>query len=371
MDGQRVGTSVEWRDITDEVAVQEELKALTARLKAGDFSVRLKPKENIVMQQLVEAINVILNESLQLAQYSQSRLEQLARAEIIPNHEEVTDGVKAIQKTYNQCVDHLQDLVKEISSATHTLMTLSEELSQSQADLSDRSSKEAASLEEISANTEEIATTVLENSKHADETRAIAEDVRARLSTAAQSCSAVVDIIMAAARSAQETTDITKAIQDIAFTTNILSLNASVEAARAGEAGAGFSVVSNDIRNLGGRSSEAARNSQEMIDKTIQVVTSGGDDLRHTLKMFVEYGTVAFKITDVTKEAFKVAAEQRKGVVSINATMQRIREIAEENAHTAERCTEVAQVMETHAAALKNFIRELGSVVGHGVERSR
>jgi len=84
MDGKRVGTSVEWRDITDEVTVQGELKELTTRLQAGDFSVRLKPKENMVTQQLVEAINTLLEESTSLVQYSQSLLEQLARAEISP-----------------------------------------------------------------------------------------------------------------------------------------------------------------------------------------------------------------------------------------------------------------------------------------------
>jgi len=237
--------------------------------------------------------------------------------------------------------------------------------------LAEGASRQTAAVEEVlsAANdldqaTEEYTKEMEQVKNIVEETAVVGVDAFNQLKEARKTFKEVLE-------TSEKTSSIVTTIENIAFQTRLLALNASVEAARAGEAGAGFSVVSNDIRNLGGRSSEAARNSQEMIDKTIQVVTSGGDDLRHTLKMFVEYGTVAFKITDVTKEAFKVAAEQRKGVVSINATMQRIREIAEENAHTAERCTEVAQVMETHAAALKNFIRELGSVVGHGVERSR
>ena len=346
MDGKRIGTTVEWRDITDEVAVQDELAVLTTQLKDGDFSVRLKPKKNAAMQQLVEAINALVDESLNLVRYSQHRLDQLARAEIIPDHEQVSDGVKAIQDTYNQCVDHLQDMVKEISSATHNLMSLSEELSQSQADLSERSSREAASLEEISANTEEIATTVSENSKHADETRAIAEDVLARLSAAAQSCAEVVNIIMTAARSAQETTAITKAIQDIAFTTNILSLNASVEAARAGKEGKGFAVIAEEIRKLAIHSNQEAKRAGTIIgelvvamdkgEKGLQAMDSAIDDVTGQASTMVEHVAA---IADACKEQDLGLQELAKGLNTLEEGLTHNASMAEEIHATSESLT--------------------------------
>jgi len=211
----------------------------------------------------------------QLLDSAQTYLQRLAQAQLIHDDTPKEGAAQTIQETYNQCVDHLQGLVEDITQAAQTLMNLSEELSQSQADLSERSSKEAASLEEISANTEEIATTVLENSKHADETRTIAEDVRARLSTAAQSCSSVVDIIMDATRRAQETTAIAKAIQDIAFTTNILSLNASVEAARAGEEGKGFAVIAEAIRGLANRAGQESQRAESIIGELVVAMDKG------------------------------------------------------------------------------------------------
>lgn len=166
----------------------------------------------------------------------------------------------------------------------------------------------------------------------------------------------------------EKTGTIVNGIENIAFQTRLLALNASVEAARAGEAGAGFSVVSSDIRNLGRRSSQAAKNSQEMIRKTIDAVTMGNSALGKALKMFVDYGTIGFQIAEFTKKASEMAAQQRKRVLSIDATMRRIGKIVEENAAVAGKCNDVATVMTTHATSLAGFIRELARVVGYRPE---
>jgi len=237
-------------------------------------------------------------------------------------------------------------MVKEISSAAHTLMNLSEELAQSQADLSERSNKEAASLEQISANAEEVTAMVAENSKHADETRAIAEDVVERLSTAVQSCSSVVDIIMDAARRAQETTAITKAIQEIAFTTNILSLNASVEAARAGAEGKGFAVIAEEIRRLANRAGEESQRAESIIaelvvamdkgEKALQAMTGAIDDVTAQASTMAEHVSA---IASASKEQDLGLQELAKGINTLEEGLTHNAAMAEEIHATSEALT--------------------------------
>jgi len=248
-------------------------------------------------------------------------------------------------------------MVKGISSAAHTLMTLSEELSHSQADLSDRSSKEAASLEEISANTEEISAMVSENSKHADETRAIAEDVRARLSTAAQSCAAVVNIIMDAAHRAQETTAITKAIQEIAFTTNILSLNASVEAARAGAEGKGFAVIAEEIRRLANRVGEESQRAEKIIGELVVTMDKGVDGLQAMAGAIDNVTAQASTMADHVTAIASACKEQDIGLQELAKWLNTLEEGLSQNASMAE---EIHATSESLTHQTENLMEAIG-----------
>ena len=312
---------------TDELAITTKdgrVEALTTTARLPLYDNQGLPLHAAWIQD-ISALKRQEKEVRQLLDNAQTYLQRLAQAQLIHDDIPKDGAARTIQETYNQCVDHLQALVQDISNAAHTLMSLSEELAQNQADLSRRSSREAASLEEISANTEEIATTVSENSKHADETQGIAEEVLARLSTAAQSCAEVVDIIMTAARSAQETTAITKAIQDIAFTTNILSLNASVEAARAGKEGKGFAVIAEEIRKLAIHSNQEAKRAGTIIgelvvamdkgEKGLQAMDSAIDDVTGQASTMVEHVAAIAEEIHATSESLTSQTENLMAVI--------------------------------------------------------
>jgi len=153
-------------------------------------------------------------------------------------------------------------------------------------------------------------------------------------------------------------------IEDIAFQTRLLALNASVEAARSKAAGSGFAVVSADIRNLGRRSSQAAKNSLDMIKRTTEAVGGGQEAMHVALKKFTEYGMVSFQIADFTKEAAEMAARLQEAVKEINAAMEKVGKHSEEvKEHVLESAT-VARETRQRAFSVKVIVDKLAQVVG-------
>ena len=166
-------------------------------------------------------------------------------------------------------------------------------------------------------------------------------------------------------KTSEETAAIVQTIEKIAFQTNLLALNASVEAARAGDAGSGFTVVSEDIRGLGTRSTEAAKNSIALISKTIGIASNGNDYIGLSIKKFVDYGTSSANIYKYTEEAAQVAQKQLEGVNRINTLIEEISRSAQTNAAGAEEASSVSEETTAQAMSVKAVVNELAAVVGY------
>jgi len=165
--------------------------------------------------------------------------------------------------------------------------------------------------------------------------------------------------------SSEETAAIVKAIEKIAFQTNLLALNASVEAACAGEAGSGFAVVSDDVRNLGMRSTDAVKEAISLADETLKVVNGGNQFVGTGIRRFVDYGTASGQITTFTETASEVAQRQIEGVDQINISIGEIGKSAQSNAASAQEAASIAEETTAQAASVKEIVRELAAVVGY------
>jgi len=165
--------------------------------------------------------------------------------------------------------------------------------------------------------------------------------------------------------SSEESVGIVKAIDKIAFQTNLLALNASVEAAGAGEAGTGFTVVSEEVRNLGTNSTNAVKNAIALIDETIGVVGSGNQFVGTAIKKFVDYGTASGQISAFTEKAFEVAQRQTEGVEQITTSIEEIGTSAQTNAASAQEAASIAEETTAQASSVREIVRELAAVVGY------
>ena len=200
---------------------------------------------------------------------------------------------------------------------------------------------------------------VSENSRHAEQTRAIAEDVLARLSTTAQSCSSVVEIILDAARRAQETTAIAKAIQDIAFTTNLLSLNASVEATKAGDEGKGFAVIAEAIRGLANRVGEESQRAESIIGELVVAMDKGADGLQAMTGAIDDVTAQASTMVEHVTAIAGACKEQDLGLQELAKGINTLEEGLTHNATMAEQIHATSEALiqqtETLSSAIDQF----------------
>ena len=171
-------------------------------------------------------------------------------------------------------------------------------------------------------------------------------------------------------KASEETSKIIKTIDEIAFQTNLLALNAAVEAARAGEAGAGFSVVAEEVRNLAMRASEAAKNTSSLIESTSKKVKHGGELVGKTNDAFSAVETNATKVARLVDEIASASNEQSQDINQVNVAVSDLDKVVQDNAASAEESASSSEEMSAQAHQMKNNVAELVQLIGKTGKRN-
>lgn len=151
---------------------------------------------------------------------------------------------------------------------------------------------------------------------------------------------------------------ILKTIEDIAFQTNILSLNASIEAARAGDAGKGFSVVAEEVRNLAERSAEAAQGTGILIDRSLQDIKTGTASTGDAVSAMLVISDCIQSIKKLMDEIASASIQQSEMITSIEAGIKEISETVQTNSSAADKSAEVSKTLSDQAKTLNGLLRQ-------------
>jgi methyl-accepting chemotaxis protein len=244
-----------------------------------------------------------------------------------------------LRKDFNGAVAKLEDTLRTIIGAVNNIRSGAGEIGSAADDLSRRTEQQAAGLEETAAALDEITVTVR---KTADGAVAAQSAVATSKSAAEQSGSVVREAAAAMAgieASAQQIGQITGVIDEIAFQTNLLALNAGVEAARAGEAGRGFAVVASEVRALAQRSAEAAKEIKTLITTSSEQVGRGVRLVGETNKALSTIVDHVSEVHQLVVEISASAGEQATGLVQINAAVNQMDQMTQQNAAMVEQST--------------------------------
>jgi methyl-accepting chemotaxis protein/methyl-accepting chemotaxis protein-1 (serine sensor receptor) len=153
-------------------------------------------------------------------------------------------------------------------------------------------------------------------------------------------------------------------IDEIAFQTNILALNAAVEAARAGQAGMGFAVVADEVRNLAQRSAQAARDTAELIEESMERSNAGSTKLGEVAASIHAITEGTIKVKSLVDEVEAASREQAQGIEQISKAVSRIGDVTQRTAASAEESAAASQELDAQSHALVAVVGELQKMVG-------
>lgn len=273
---------------------------------------------------------------------------------------------KMVTGPIKQAIDGLNVGTEEVSSASSQVAAASQALAEG-------TSEQAASVQETSSTLEETASMVNQNRENTQQAATLAKQAKQFAEQSNSEMGRMSTSMTELKNSSNEIAKIIKVIDEIAFQTNILSLNAAVEAARAGDAGKGFAVVAEEVRNLAQRSAQAAKDTAVIIESNISLSDNGVDIAKKVQVSVESIEEQAKKVSDLLDEISVATNEQAQGVEQINKAVAQMEVVLSTNAQTAEEAASASCALSEQAINVKDIVNSLIILVdgaealqGHG-----
>lgn len=282
---------------------------------------------------------------------------------------EVSDGnfnvvpQRAYEGQFRKLKDNLESLLTTLSATMRQIneMTMqvdagAEQISNGAQALAQGSTEQASSVETVSAGIGDITNAIHQSADNAASAQENADSAQRELQNSNDMMKQMVAAMETIDKKSAEIQKIVKMIDDIAFQTNILSLNASVEAARAGEAGKGFAVVAGEVGNLAKKSADAVKSTTALIDETIAAVKNGSEIVQKTAESMQKSSEVTEKVTVLMKQIAEASEQEASEIAQINESIDQISKVVQTNAATAEESAAASEELTGQSGSLKEMI---------------
>ena len=367
-------------DWLSKVENSDELREIGVEIKkmAADLSAMLGQHHQEVAKQttykanMSEQLKTIENICTALGEQSGRKLHSQARFSLIMIG--VVIGVVLVIAvlysvlTIRTIVGRTRMIADGVNDGTDQIVSASGQVASASQALAEAAAQQASSIEETSSSLEEMASMTGRNLEHSKEAMSLVGTSTEKLKEANGVMKSLIQSMENTSAASDDVAKIIKTIDEIAFQTNLLALNAAVEAARAGEAGAGFSVVAEEVRNLAMRSSEASLNTQELIMDVIKKIKEGTGLVERTDVCYREVAVNVQKVNDLMNEIVGASQEQAQGIEEINRATAEMDKVTQQNASNAEESASASEEMNAQAQQMKDVVAGLLALVGgtHG-----
>ncbi|SKA70992.1 methyl-accepting chemotaxis protein [Paucidesulfovibrio gracilis DSM 16080] len=252
----------------------------------------------------------------------------------------------------------LRRLVGEIQQTASDIAASSAQVSSATQALSQGATEQAASLEQITSTLTQIGAQTQSNAEHA----ATANRHTGEASDNAEMGNQEMQRLLQAMAQINETSGqigrIIKVVDEIAFQTNLLALNAAVEAARAGHHGKGFAVVAEEVRNLAGRSAEAAKETAQLIEGSVSQIQQGSKLSDSTAEQLEAISAAVLQAAEITKDISEASSQQASGIAEVNTGLSQIESVTHQNTSSAEQTAAAATELDSQVRRLRAAVSE-------------
>ncbi len=327
------------------------------QLAAGTLDIEIPYQARDELGSLAEAFRemscslkaVIADVDLQLGAMSQGNFAVSPQAEYIGDYVSIKNAIVNINAS-------LSRTLHQINLSADQVFSSSEQVSSGAMSVSQGATEQASSVEELAATLAEFSDQVRDTSANAAECRRSTSQTGNEVMSSNQQMQEMISAMHEISDQSAQIRQIIKTIEDLAFQTNILALNASVESARAGEAGKGFAVVASEVRNLANKSTEASKHTSALIEDTIKAVEKGTGIANTTAKSLNLVVDSTKKVVTTVEKIASAAEWQAGSIAQITQGISQISSVVQANSATAEESAAASEELSGQAQMLKSLV---------------
>ncbi len=340
----------------DDMRVLGEIVLTADKVEQGIYKCRIKgDSDNPTISTLRNTLNKMLNS----IDDATSRILRVVNSytnddftdyiKVVDNYK---DDMKLLMESINLLGKELGNSAKNNYDNGETLEESASTMTNSMNNLAEKANEQAASLEETAAALEEITSITRTNTQNATKMATLGQVVKKSVLSGEELASKTASSMDEINEKVKAINSAITVIDQIAFQTNILSLNAAVEAATAGEAGKGFAVVAQEVRNLANRSAEAAKEIKNLVEEANIKTNDGKLISSDMIEGYKELNKNISETINIIEDVSAASKEQMLGIEQINQTVNMLDRVTQENAFESNQIKEISQSVSTLAYEL-------------------
>ncbi len=314
-------------------------------------SVEFEALEASIIKTLQNTEAVVLDIDYLLGELAQNNLSLISKVpdRYVGDFASILERLRQLRVNLNNDFRNIAAVAEQVSAGASQVSSGAQTLAQG-------ATEQASSIQELSASIAEVSQQVKENAEGAEKAKVITQETGTTMGESITDMGLVRQAMDEISSTSKNISKVIKAIDDIAFQTNILALNAAVEAARAGSAGKGFAVVADEVRNLSQKSAEAAKNTTSLIESSITAVEKGTDIVNRTSASFTEVAAKSSEVEGIIGEIAEQAQAQAVAISQISVGIDQVSSVVQMNSATSEESAAASEELSSQAVSLKNLV---------------